>query len=291
MAPTPTPFPIPVVAFGNGSAAEDEALDYLPLPQEMAVFQPPLLPEREDLVAHGAALQLLAAVQAALKTARQGEPVAPLSLAGLCLADLEIVNQLLGEGEVSAQVLPRPGQRAQVQIQEAVFAGVWRVVHHHDDGSLADTIEVGAIPAVLRQAAREDAVTGPGELPALPQGLVNVPSLLEELAEQRQHWRVGQRAEVMNLSLLPLSATDIGALDSQLGTGRVLILSRGYGNCRITNTCRTNTWRVVYYNSQDKAILNSVEVTDLPEVALAAPEDLADSLERLTEVLAWVEAA
>lgn len=289
MAHSPADFPVPVVAFGNGSTAEDETLDYLPLPQEMAVFQAPLLPEREELARRGAALRVLSAVQAALTAALRGEPVSPISMRGLGLADLAVVNQVLGEGEVSAQVLPRPGAMAQVQIQEAVFAGVWRVVYHREGGAVEDTIEVGAIPAVLRQAAREDAATGPGDLPPLPPGLVNVPSLLEELADHRQHWRVGQRAEVMNLSLLPLSPADIGALDSQLGTGRVLILSRGYGNCRITNTCRTHTWRVVYYNSQDKAILNSVEVTDLPEVACAAPEDLGDSLERLTEVLAWVD--
>jgi hydrogenase-1 operon protein HyaF len=42
---------------------------------------------------------------------------------------------------------------------------------------------------------------------------------------------------------------------------------------------------VVYYNSQDAVILNSVEVTDMPEVACAAPEDLQDSAERLVEVL------
>jgi hydrogenase-1 operon protein HyaF len=77
-------------------------------------------------------------------------------------------------------------------------------------------------------------------------------------------------------------------MDLQLGTGRVLILSRGYGNCRISNCCVPNTWRVVYYNSQDTVILNSVEVTDMPEVACAAREDLEDSAERLTEVLAWV---
>jgi hydrogenase-1 operon protein HyaF len=38
-------------------------------------------------------------------------------------------------------------------------------------------------------------------------------------------------------------------------------------------------------------ILNTVEVTEIPEVALAAPEDLADSYERLKEVLEWVEHA
>jgi hydrogenase-1 operon protein HyaF len=36
-------------------------------------------------------------------------------------------------------------------------------------------------------------------------------------------------------------------------------------------------------------ILSSVEVTDLPEVACAAAEDLADSAERLVEVLQWVQ--
>ena len=49
--------------------------------------------------------------------------------------------------------------------------------------------------------------------------------------------------------------------------------------------------RVVYYNSQDAVILNSVEVIDMPEVACAAPEDLQDSMDRLTEVLQWVNQA
>ena len=69
------------------------------------------------------------------------------------------------------------------------------------------------------------------------------------------------------------------------------ILSRGYGNCRITNARALNTWRVVYYNSQDTVILNSVEVCAIPEVACAAREDLEDSAERLAEVLQWVSQA
>jgi hydrogenase-1 operon protein HyaF len=32
-----------------------------------------------------------------------------------------------------------------------------------------------------------------------------------------------------------------------------------------------------------------VEVTDMPDVACAAPEDLRDSLERLQEVIVWVD--
>lgn len=61
------------------------------------------------------------------------------------------------------------------------------------------------------------------------------------------------------------------------GTGRLLVLSRGHGNCRITNCCVPHTWRVVYYNSQDAVILNTVEVVGVPKVACAAPEDLTDA--------------
>ena len=100
---------------------------------------------------------------------------------------------------------------------------------------------------------------------------------------------ISEDAQVVNLSLLPVTPEDIAYLDHLLGTGRITVLSRGYGNCRITNCAVANTWRLVYYNSQDKVILNTVEVSGVPEVACAAPEDLHDSLDRLAEVLAWVD--
>jgi hydrogenase-1 operon protein HyaF len=96
-------------------------------------------------------------------------------------------------------------------------------------------------------------------------------------------------SHVVNLTLLPVTPEDIGFLDHHLGTGRVLMLSRGYGNCRISNTRLPNCWRVVYYNSMDKVILNTVEVVDMPEVAMAAPEDLRDSHERLADVMNYLE--
>ena len=74
-------------------------------------------------------------------------------------------------------------------------------------------------------------------------------------------------------------------MDSALGQGAVTILSRGYGNCRITATGLAHVWRVQFFNSMDTLILDTFEVTDMPEVALAAPEDLVDSGERITEVL------
>ena len=123
----------------------------------------------------------------------------------------------------------------------------------------------------------------------LPPNVQNAPLLLGEIEDQFTTWQAGQAAYVVNLTLLPMSNEDIGFMDHHLGTGRVLILSRGYGNCRITNCRVPNTWRVVYYNSQDIVILNTVEIGALPDVARAAREDLEDTQQRFREVLAWLE--
>lgn len=282
------PFPIPLVsAMGPGSQIEDEELDYLPMPQGMSTYQPPRLPEPDALDGHGAAIAVLDQVLAVLQAAIRGESVAPVDLSGLGAADREIVNQALGEGEVGAQVADGQGS-ALVQVQESVFAGVWRVIERLPDGGLQDRIEVGAIPEVLKTCARQDGASGHRPAARLPEGVMNAPTLLQELHDHRQQWRVGQSAHLVNLSLLPLSPADMACLEEQLGTGRVVILSRGYGNCRISSTRVPTTWRVVYYNSQDAMILNSIEVVDMPEVACAAPEDLVDSEQRLREVMAWV---
>lgn len=286
------PFPIPLVAApGPGDLVEDETLDYLSMPQGMAMYHPPILPEPEEIAACEGAVRVLQEVLDALRQVVQGatpkRATARVTLAGLQAADVLLLNQVLGEGEVSAQVLVQ-GEAPTVQIQESVFAGVWRVLGTGPDGALFDYIEVGAVPEVLREVALVD---GQLEVPAaiaVPPQVMNVPSVLVELEDQRRIWRAGDLAHVVNLTLLPLTPEDIGYLDYRIGTGRVLILSRGYGNCRITNCCVPSTWRVVYYNSMDTVILNSVEVTDMPDVACAAPEDLSDSLERIGEVLKWV---
>jgi hydrogenase-1 operon protein HyaF len=71
-----------------------------------------------------------------------------------------------------------------------------------------------------------------------------------------------------------------------LGKGTTSILSRGYGTNRITSTMTDKVWWVQYFNSDDTLILNTLEVCEVPSVACAALEDLADSATRLTEILA-----
>jgi len=92
-------FNVPV---GPGSQPEEDlVLDYMPMPSEMEIYEPPVLPEAEELEACPHAVAVLEQLQEVLERYRCGEPGIQLDLAALPAADLELINQVLGEGEVS----------------------------------------------------------------------------------------------------------------------------------------------------------------------------------------------
>jgi hydrogenase-1 operon protein HyaF len=69
------------------------------------------------------------------------------------------------------------------------------------------------------------------------------------------------------------------------------MISRGFGNCRITSTTARDVWWVQYFNSMNTLILDTIEIVDVPEVALAAVEDLVDSRARLAELIEWMDSS
>lgn len=271
---------IPLLDIGPGSQPEDDAsLEYIAMPQGMATHAPPLLPEPEALDAAPGARQALDGILHRLRQRQAGETPPVLDLRDYSATERTLLDQVLGEGEVSARI----GGPGGVRVQESIFAGVWRVF-----GAGRDHIEVTPAPALLGHAARIDtSLDAFAPVPSLPAGVMNAPALLTELQDRTQRWQPGTPAHIVNLTLLPLSEQDVAFLDSRLGDGQVLVLARGYGNCRISNTRVAHCWRVRYFNSQDALILDTLEVTELPEVVLAAPEDLADSLERFEDVIQW----
>jgi hydrogenase-1 operon protein HyaF len=67
-----------------------------------------------------------------------------------------------------------------------------------------------------------------------------------------------------------------------------VILSRGFGNCRISSTAARNVWRVQYFNNMQTLILNTIEVVTMPEVAIAAREDMLETHGRLADLVQWM---
>jgi hydrogenase-1 operon protein HyaF len=270
--------------FGQGSQPPEEdggGLDYLQMPQEMATYSMPRISadlNAADLAQAKSVLRQLEQDLAAFPSVSEA-----IDLITLDQHNRQFINELLGEGEVS--MICSGGQ--DIRIQESVLAGVWRLQQLDvRQQVVADVLEAGIIPRQIAQSAFADAA---GQIDthwtALPKGVMNAPPLLAELNAKIAGYRSGGEAHVINLSLLPQTEQDLAFLEQRLGKGSVTILSRGYGNCRITATGTRLVWGVQYFNSQDTLILNTLEVSDVPSVACASPEDIEDSRERLQEIL------
>jgi hydrogenase-1 operon protein HyaF len=270
---------------GVGSHVEEEEMQYLDMPRDMRTFEMPRVPARVDPRALASARDTLARFLALMDGWHPGTGPNPrLDMRGIDPATLAIANQMLGDGEVSIQV---NGNRP-LHIQESIFTGLWRIVELDAAGQLmADWLEAAPLPAAVIEAARDGASTGPAPV-EIPAGAMNSPALLQELHSQVKHRKAGDPPHVLNLTLFPMTPQDHQVLERALPVGNVAIISRGFGNCRVTSTATRDIWRVQYFNSMNTLILNTIEVVDVPEVALAADEDLDDSRTRLAELIDWM---
>lgn len=278
-----TEFGIPLGGVGPGSQAVEEdgaELAFMSMPAEMATYCMPDV--AESITALAQANEVLRQLQQRLDNYQPGAATGAIDLSPLDAENRHLIDQVLGEGEVS---IVFTGARP-MRIQEAVLAGVWRVQTLGPDGVVEqDTLEVADIPAVIRALTFsgehiQEHMEKPEGLP----GVNNAIPLVSELNDSIALAATASEPHVINLTLLPQSEEDLAFLDQALGQGSVTILSRGYGNCRVTSTATRHVWWVQYFNSQDALILNTLEVTPVPLVVCASAEDIADSAQRLQEI-------
>lgn len=277
---------IPIVALGAGSQPEEpdgENLEYIQMPTGMSSYAPPSTPEPEevrDLLGAKEAMDWLTG--ALRKYAPEDEPLMA-NIGRLDAANRELVNQILGDGEVSARFTGV----VRARMQEAVLAGVWRTFYlDKEDNVLHDLIEVADVPYLVRMPASRE----PDPLARLTklkpsEDVMNAMPILTEIREHAQQFPLERQPHSINLTLLPLSKEDVVFLEKALGKGPVDILSRGYGDCRVVGTAVPNVWWVRFYNSMGTLILDTIEIIDVPNVAKAAPEDIRDSAARLEEII------
>ena len=282
---------IPVTVTGPGSQpreSDDTHLEFIAMPKEMSSYRAPDIPEPEQVLHLRGAKAVTDWLHQALNKYQVGGAPVIADISNLDKDNRDLVNQILGEGEVS--LIYSDGDM-QVRMQESVLAGIWRTFYLDQAGRITrDLVEVCDVPVLARRAP--DAATV-STLPrdSGPVGVMNALPLLIELQDQVSNWKPGDQARVINLTLLPLSEGDIDFLGETLGTGPVETLSRGYGDCKITSTAYPGIWWVRYTNSMGTSILSTLETTDIPAVACAAQEDLDDSRQRFHELLEpyWTE--
>jgi hydrogenase-1 operon protein HyaF len=227
------------------------------------------------------AATLLPQLAEALATQKTGDPGRLFDITDYDGDDLELIGQVLGQGEVGGVAALPDGVTA--EIQEATVAGLWRVRFFDATRRLAaDYLEIAAIPEIVRRAASLGAERLAFGAP--PPGAMNVMPLLTEINERMSAPTAGEPAHVINFSLLPMNEVDMAFLQQTLGEGSVQLLSRGYGACKVTATGARNVWSVQFFNASDAIILDTLEIGDVPAAACAAEEDFRDSAERLREI-------
>jgi hydrogenase-1 operon protein HyaF len=159
--------PVAIVGPGSQPAEMDGAeMDILQMPSGMDTYDAPLLPEPEEVHDLREAKSALNKLLAQMQDYDVDMPALRLDLDSMDRANCELVDQVLGEGEVS---LVFTGD-VKARIQESVLAGVWRVKYlDADDALLRDVIEVAAIPSIVQEAtfaAAQNAVdSNPEKIP------------------------------------------------------------------------------------------------------------------------------
>lgn len=277
---------IPVIALGPGSQpgeVDGTTLNYVEMPRGMSTYERPSTLVDHDVSRLAAAREAVDWLRAALAAYRPCGDRCIANLGGLDDANRKFLDELLGEGEVSVNYRGSVSAR----VQESVLAGVWRCHYLDDEGVVThDLLEVGDVPYLVRipEPERQRPAAALKKV-AVPPGLMNAKPILTELTAHAEGYQPGDAAHAINLTLLPVSDEDVMFLEQTLGKGPVEILSRSYGQCLMSRTGFANIWWVRYYNSTGTLILNSLEVVDVPLVARAAVEDIADSGRRLAEIL------
>jgi hydrogenase-1 operon protein HyaF len=271
---------------GAGSQPTDEdgaEMTFMDMPSGMTTFEAPIVPEPENTSGMEQAMALSEEILLAMNSYKIGDEAVIFELDTLDEKNKVFMDQLLGDGEVSVQC----GGDLNAQIQESVLAGLWRV-HYLDDNQkiIRDTMEISHVPRLVSHMTFKGAADYLDiDNLEIPESVYNAPPLLVELSDNMKEFDSKSEPYVINLSLLPHTEEDITFLSDSLGIGPNVILSRGYGNCRISSTKTKNIWWVQYFNSQDTLILNTIEISLVPSVGCAAQEDIDDSAERLNEIL------
>lgn len=273
-----------VVGPGSQPPETDGAeMAFMQMPANMTTYSAPTVPEPDEIEGLEPALELAESMLQAINGYNVNDKSRVIELGHLDENNRLFFNQLLGDGEVSIQ----GNGDINAVIQESVLAGIWRVHYVDQSGAMVrDTMEIGAIPGVVSELTFADAQTGINiNALQIPDDVYNAPPLLTEINEKLPEYRPGAEPHIINLSLLPHTEQDLLYLSDALGIGPVIILSRGYGNCRLSSTGTRNVWWVQYFNSQETLILNTLEINEVPAVACASQEDIEDSTARLDEIL------
>jgi hydrogenase-1 operon protein HyaF len=131
-------------------------------------------------------------------------------------------------------------------------------------------MSLDAIPIhVVNASSGEPGLTGN----ALP--------LLRELLEMVRRLLDSSEPSAIDLSALPLTPADLDWLRDKLGTGEISVVLQANGESTLDETACPGVWWVTHRNEQGAVTSQFIEVTFVPELVKAHPQDVAIGREQL----------
>ena len=115
-----------------------------------------------------------------------------------------------------------------------------------------------------------------------PAGLSgNALPLLHELAEGVRRLLESGETTAIDLSALPLTPADLDWLRDKLGQGEIAVMLEANGESTLNETACPGIWWVTHHNEQGAVTAQFIEVTFVPDLVKADPQDVGIGLERL----------
>jgi len=109
----------------------------------------------------------------------------------------------------------------------------------------------------------------------------NAPVLLRELAELTRRLLDAGEESAIDLRALPLTPADLDWLREALGQGQVTANLEAEGESTLSETVCPGVWWVTHHNENGAVVSEFIEVTFIPELLKAHPDDVAIGLEHL----------
>lgn len=109
----------------------------------------------------------------------------------------------------------------------------------------------------------------------------NAPPLLHELVEMVRRLLAGGESSAIDLSALPLTPADLDWLRDKLGTGEIAVTLQANGESTLNETACPGVWWVMHHNERGAVTSQFIEVSFVPELVKAHPQDVEIGLEYL----------
>lgn len=93
----------------------------------------------------------------------------------------------------------------------------------------------------------------------------------------------------IDLSRLPLTPSDETMLRELLGSGEVRAELSVIGRSSVCETAISGVWWVEHYGTEGEALGRYIEITPIPAILKAQPQDMRDALTALTEHLSTIQ--